>query len=119
MNKTTLPLMLRDECLIRLEKPERHTASKLLIIPDSARRENFELYQGTVLAAGPGRRRKDGRVNANEIQPGDRVLFYWGAMSSDVANVQWHEDGQELRVISEWQIQMRWPGEMSLVEAMR
>lgn len=112
------PIMLSDECLVRLEKPERLTVSKILWIPDSAKREAYELYQGFVLAAGPGKRRKDGKVNPNEVKAGDRCLFYWAAGEGEPV-VRWTEDNTELRVIGEWQIQLRWPGHLSLVEAMR
>lgn len=110
------PVMLRDECLVRLEKPEQMTASKRLWIPDSAKRQEYELYQGYVLAVGPGRMRKDGRVNPNEVQIGDRVMFYWAAGECDPV-VRWTEDNQELRVIAEWQTMMRWPGHLSMREA--
>ena len=69
---------LKNAVLVRLEKPERLTASKLLFIPDTARREEYELYQATVLATGPGEvRKKDGAVLPMEVQVGDRVLIYW------------------------------------------
>lgn len=95
--------LLRDECLVRLEKPERLTASKRLIIPDSAQRIDSELYQATVLACGPGRTRKDGRVNPIEVKAGDRVLMYWAA--GECQPVRFFDDNRELRIIEEWQIQ--------------
>lgn len=93
-----------DAVLIRLEKPERLTASKRIWIPDTAKRENWELYQGTVIAVGPGMWRKtDGRRNAPEIAVGDRVLFYW--MAGEAAEARWDEDGEEYWVLSEKSIQ--------------
>lgn len=131
------PQMLHDDCLVRLEKPERMTATKLLWIPDNAQRDDYELYQGLVLAVGPGRRRPSRKrpqleklmgsppsvfaseVVPNEIHAGDRILFTWASMKADKANCQWSKDGEEFRIISEWQVQAVWPGEMKLEEALR
>jgi co-chaperonin GroES (HSP10) len=97
--------LLRDEVLIRVIAPERMTAAKRLYIPDSAQREDYELYQGEVIACGPGaRRRKDGKTNAMEVKPGDRILFYWVA-GECALNKLFSDDGAELRIISESYIQ--------------
>lgn len=103
MIEADIPIMLRDECLVRLEKPERVTVSKLLIIPDSAKREEYELYQATILAAGPGRRLNTGERNPVEVKVGDRVLCYWASMECKPTR-RWTEDGIELRIVSEWQM---------------
>ena len=96
--------LLDDAVLVRLEKPERLTASKKLWIPDSAKREAYELYQATVLETGPGAFRKhDGKRNPCEVKKGDRVLCYWTAVEMDVT--AWFPKGEERRIISEKSIQ--------------
>lgn len=86
--------LLDDRVLIRLEKPER--CKHGLWIPDSARREPYELYQATVLRTGPGRlRMSDGERNRMEVKAGDRVLVYWSAIEM--------QDGTD--VVSEKSIQ--------------
>ena len=91
---------LHETVLLRVLHPERMTASKTLYIPDSAQREPHELYQGIVLACGPGLRGsfdtlKDrgvvcgpdedqggtfySRLHTMDVKPGDRVLYYWAA----------------------------------------
>ncbi len=96
--------MLRDECLVRVEKPERMTPSQRIWIPDNARREDSECYQATVLAAGPGRRRKDGKINPNEVKAGDRVLVYFAGVAM-MPHRQWYEGDDDLRIVGEWSIQ--------------
>lgn len=94
--------LLRDECLVQLDHSERLSASKTLIIPDSAKRQAHELYQATVLATGPGLQRKDGKgVRPVEPQVGDKVLVYWPAFQMDAIP----EYGENCRVIREGLIQ--------------
>lgn len=103
LNGRTLHLF-RDEVLIRLEKPERMTAAKTLWIPDSAQRRDSEVYQGTVLAHGPGQfRKKDGGTNPIEVSVGDRVVFYF--IAGEVAVNRLFDDSTELRIIKESSIQ--------------
>lgn len=72
---------LYDAVHVRIEKPERMTASKLLWIPETAQRQPYELYQATVLAVGDGAYRKcDGQKNPMEVKVGDRVLVYWAGL---------------------------------------
>lgn len=97
--------LLDDAVLVKIEKPERMNAAKTLIIPDSAKRPDHELYQATVLACGPGAlRKKDGKRNPMEVKIGDRVLCYWSAMKLDVTQM-YSKDGSEMRIISEKSIQ--------------
>lgn len=78
--KFPYPRLLSDNVLVRMEKPERMTVTKMLWIPETAKRADYEVYQATVLACGPGRKRKsDNAVVPIEVRPGDRVLFYWFA----------------------------------------
>ena len=96
--------LLRDNVLVRLHAPERMSASKRLWIPSGARRQDYELYQGTVVETGPGQlRRTDGGRNPVELAKGDRVLFYW--LAGEVAVTRWSEHGEEYRVIPESHIQ--------------
>ena len=70
--------LLRDEVLVRIEKPERMTASKLLWIPETAKRPDEEVYNGIVLATGPGARsNRTGAVTPCDVKVGDRVFLYW------------------------------------------
>ncbi len=54
----------------RLDEDE--TTSGGIIIPDTAKEKP---QQGTVIAAGPGRRDDKGNLIAIEVKKGDRVLF--------------------------------------------
>src|SRR5215813_14256536 len=90
--------LLDDRVLIRVEKPERMTANKILYIPETARREPYEMYQATILQTGPGQLRlKDGQRNPLEVKAGDRVLIYWAALEM--------ENGSDTRIVSEKSIQ--------------
>lgn len=97
--------MLRDQVLIRLLHPERMTASKLLWIPDNAQRPESELYQGIVLAVGPGKDYGHGRL-LPDVRPGDRCVFYWGA--GEIAVDRLYDDSEELRILAEGSIQGVW-----------
>ncbi len=105
MSETPSIRLLDDAVLIKIDKPERMSASKKLILPDSAQRQPHELYQATVLATGPGAlRTKDGKRNPMEVQFGDTVLVYWASMELEVTEL-FSKDGSEMRVISEKAIQ--------------
>lgn len=91
--------LIDDAILIRLEKPERFSARHRLWIPDTAKREDWEVYHGIVIAAGPGRRDKRGKLLPMEVTPGEHVQFYWLAGETDVTEM--FADGQEYRIISE------------------
>ncbi len=54
----------------RLDEDEKTSGG--IIIPDSAKEKP---QQGTVIAAGPGRRDDKGNLIAIEVKKGDRVLF--------------------------------------------
>jgi len=62
---------LHDGVLIkRIE--EKEAVKGGIIIPDTAREKPME---GEVVAVGPGKQDEDGKRQAMEVQPGDRVLF--------------------------------------------
>lgn len=93
--------LLRDQILIRPIAPERQQHG--LWIPETAKRPNYELYQGTVLAVGPGKRRKfNGALMPTEVKPGDHVMYYW--VAAKVGN-KITVDGEDLPIITEEHVQ--------------
>jgi chaperonin GroES len=62
---------LQDRVLIRRIEQEEKTAGGI-IIPDTAKEKPME---GEVVAAGPGARGEDGKIQPLDVKPGDRVLF--------------------------------------------
>jgi chaperonin GroES len=62
---------LQDRVLIRRIEEEEKTAGGI-IIPDTAKEKPME---GEVIAAGPGTRSDDGKLQALDAKVGDRVLF--------------------------------------------
>lgn len=93
--------LLGDQVLVKLLQPERHTHG--LWIPDNAKRSAGELWKGTVIAVGPGKRtNKKGLLIQPDVKPGDVVQFYWMAGKVDVTKFpdQFH------RIIREEDIQL-------------
>jgi chaperonin GroES len=82
---------LHDRVIVKRIEAERTTASGI-VIPDSA---GEKPDQGEVLAVGPGKRDDSGKLNAPDVQVGDRVLF--GKYAGQVVKV----DGQEVMVMRE------------------
>ena len=62
---------LHDRVLIRRVESEEKTAGGI-IIPDTAKEKPME---GEVVAAGPGARGEDGKLQPMDVRTGDRVLF--------------------------------------------
>ena len=62
---------LHDRVLIRRVESEEKSAGGI-IIPDTAKEKPME---GEVVAAGPGARGDDGKLQPMELKAGDRVLF--------------------------------------------
>ena len=62
---------LHDRVLIKRVAEEEKTKGGI-IIPDTAKEKPME---GEVLAAGPGARGEDGKLQPMEVKAGDRVLF--------------------------------------------
>ena len=62
---------LQDRVLIRRIEEEEKTAGGI-IIPDTAKEKPME---GEVIAAGPGTRGDDGKLQPLDVKVGDRVLF--------------------------------------------
>lgn len=63
---------LADHVVIEPLKEEQKTKTGILL-PETAEQERSE--QGTVVAVGPGKKGKDGRVIPLDVKVGDLVLF--------------------------------------------
>ena len=82
---------LHDRLIVkRLDEDDRTAGG--IIIPDTAKEKP---QQGTVLAAGPGRRDNKGNLVAMEVQGGDRILF------SKYSGNEVTLDGEEHLIVSE------------------
>lgn len=53
-------------------KPHNHELSKMILVAGKA---NEEFQRGEVLAAGPGKRLKGGKVRPMPVKVGEQVLF--------------------------------------------
>ena len=82
---------LHDRVLIRRVESEEKTAGGI-IIPDTAKEKPME---GEVIAAGPGARGEDGKLQPMDLKAGDRVLF--GKWSGTEVKL----DGEELSFMKE------------------
>jgi len=82
---------LHDRVLIkRVEEEERSKGG--IIIPDTAKEKPME---GEVVAAGPGARGEDGKIQPMDVRAGDRVLF--GKWSGTEVKL----DGEEMIIMKE------------------
>ena len=82
---------LHDRVLIRRVESEEKTVGGI-IIPDTAKEKPME---GEVVAAGPGARGEDGKLQPMDVRAGDRVLF--GKWSGTEVKL----DGEELIIMKE------------------
>ena len=82
---------LHDCVLIRRVESEEKTVGGI-IIPDTAKEKPME---GEVVAAGPGARGEDGKLQPMDVRTGDRVLF--GKWSGTEVKL----DGEELIIMKE------------------
>jgi chaperonin GroES len=82
---------LHDRVLIRRVESEEKTAGGI-IIPDTAKEKPME---GEVVAAGPGARGEDGKLQPMDLKAGDRVLF--GKWSGTEVKI----DNEELIIMKE------------------
>ena len=82
---------LQDRVLVRRIEQEEKTLGGI-IIPDTAKEKPME---GEVIAAGPGARGDDGKLNPLDVKVGDRVLF--GKRSGTEIKI----DGEDLVVMKE------------------
>jgi chaperonin GroES len=82
---------LHDRILVkRLEEETKTTGG--LFIPDTAKEKPI---QAQVIAAGAGKRDKDGKVHALEVKAGDRILF------SKYSGTEVKIDGEEHLILRE------------------
>jgi chaperonin GroES len=82
---------LQDRVVVRrIEEEEKSKGG--IIIPDTAREKPME---GEIVAAGPGARGEDGRLQPLDVKAGDRVLF--GKWSGTEIKI----DGEDLVVMKE------------------
>ena len=98
---------LGDRVLIKRVEEESKTKGGI-IIPDTAKEKPQE---GEVIAVGPGARDEQGKVNALEVQPGDRILF--GKWSGTEVRLE----GQDLIIMKETDILGIVSGQASLQQA--
>ena len=82
---------LHDRVLIRRVEAEEKTTGGI-IIPDTAKEKPME---GEVVAAGPGARGDDGKLQPMDVKAGDRVLF--GKWSGTEVKLE----GEELIIMKE------------------
>ena len=82
---------LHDRVLIRRVEGEEKSAGGI-IIPDTAKEKPME---GEVVAAGPGARGDDGKIQPMDVKAGDRVLF--GKWSGTEVKLE----GEELIIMKE------------------
>ena len=82
---------LHDRVLIRRVESEERTKGGILI-PDTAKEKPME---GEVVAAGPGARGEDGKLQPMDVKAGDRVLF--GKWSGTEVKLE----GEELIIMKE------------------
>src|SRR6187549_2448911 len=82
---------LGDRVLVKRVEEEERTKGGI-IIPDTAKEKPQE---GEVIAVGPGARDENGKVQALDLQPGDRILF--GKWSGTEVRI----DGEDLLIMKE------------------
>ena len=82
---------LHDRVVVRRLDAEEKTSGGI-IIPDTAKEKPME---GEVVAAGPGARGEDGKLQPMDLRSGDRVLF--GKWSGTEVKL----DGEELIIMKE------------------
>ena len=82
---------LHDRVVIRRVEEEEKSKGGI-IIPDTAKEKPME---GEVVAAGPGARGEDGKIQPMDVKAGERVLF--GKWSGTEVKL----DGEELIIMKE------------------
>lgn len=94
LEKTPDLTLAGNNVLIRLIEPER--MSHGLHIPETAKRADYEVFRGVVVATGPGSLSKYGTLTPCDVRPGDVVVFYWFGNED---SMQWPD--ADHRIISE------------------
>ena len=82
---------LQDRVMVKRLEEETKTAGGI-IIPDTAKEKP---QKGEIVAAGPGKKNDDGKVQPLDIKAGDKVLF------SKYAGTEIKVEGDELLIMRE------------------
>jgi len=82
---------LQDRVMVKRLEEEQKTAGGI-IIPDTAKEKP---QKGEIVAAGPGKRNEDGKLQPLDIKKGDKVLF------SKYAGTEIKVEGDELLIMRE------------------
>jgi chaperonin GroES len=82
---------LQDRVIVKRVEEEEKTKGGI-IIPDSAKEKPAE---GKVIAVGKGKIGEDGKLQALDVKPGDRILF------SKYAGTEVKVDGEETLIMRE------------------
>jgi chaperonin GroES len=82
---------LHDRVVVEPLQSDEKSAGGI-IIPDTAKEKPM---QGKIIAAGPGARGDDGKLNALDVKKGDRVLY--GKWSGTEVKI----DGKDLLIMRE------------------
>ncbi len=82
---------LHDRVVVRRIESDDRTKGGI-IIPDTAKEKPME---GEVVAAGPGARDENGKINPLDVKEGDRIIF--GKWSGTEVKI----DGEELLIMKE------------------
>lgn len=82
---------LQDRVIVKRLEEEQKTAGGI-IIPDTAKEKP---QKGEIIAAGPGKRNEDGKIQPLDIKAGDKVLF------SKYAGTEIKVEGEELLIMRE------------------
>jgi chaperonin GroES len=82
---------LGDKVIVTPSPREEMTKTGI-VLPDTVKEKPQE---GTVLAAGPGRKLDDGTVESMDVKVGDKVLY------AKYAGTEFKLDGDELLIVSQ------------------
>ncbi|GAB6062819.1 co-chaperone GroES [Deferrisoma palaeochoriense] len=82
---------LQDRVIVKRLEEEEKTAGGI-IIPDTAKEKP---QRGEIIAAGPGKKNEDGKLQPLDVKPGDKVLF------SKYAGTEIKVEGEELLIMRE------------------
>ncbi|WP_025324408.1 co-chaperone GroES [Deferrisoma camini] len=82
---------LQDRVIVKRLEEEEKTAGGI-IIPDTAKEKP---QRGEIIAVGPGKKNDEGKLQALDVKPGDKVLF------SKYAGTEIKVEGEELLIMRE------------------
>ena len=89
---------LGNRVLVKRSKAQQSIGG--ILLPDAAQEKPKE---GVIVAAGPGKRDDEGRVEVLSVKVGDQVLFSSYA-GTEVKNIEGQEENEEFLVMSEDEI---------------